>query len=487
MPSTDRDSITVVPPKTWIRLNNPAVQNFITGLVIACSAGIYLALTGLGAGGGKPSSQYLASTSNSILYALFAISGWVSAGFLNAFGPKLTMAIGVLGYPLYAAGLWYFDVSGNEWFALFGAVMNGIGAGLLFTGAGFVQFAYAEEKEKGMYIFWQHTMLSGGAIIGAIVTFAINFHRAKPSVPTSVYAIFVAIMTSASLIALAFIISPKKVIRHDGTHLAKFKKTTVKEELVGMWRAASTPKVFLMLFPMFVSEFALGIQTSFNGTSTFGYYFSLRTRALNTILYNVLQIILPAILAALLDAQWIGIRKVRGIIGVIFTAATTISLATAELIYFKQNVDRTKPGPSMDWSDPGYGNIMILHLLWGGCFCCWTFMVQWIMGSMSNKPEVLSRYAGLFKGTSALGVCVAFAIDARKPQYWVEMAIHFVLYMVAIFIMFYVVWFTITDTDYLREDGVIVPKKVVEELIGPDGVSLDTDKCHQTEFAEEKK
>lgn len=65
MSTTDRDSITVVPPKTWVRLNNPAVQNFITGLVIACSAGIYLALTGLGAGGGKPSSQYLASTSNS--------------------------------------------------------------------------------------------------------------------------------------------------------------------------------------------------------------------------------------------------------------------------------------------------------------------------------------------------------------------------------------------------------------------------------------
>lgn len=110
-------------------------------------------------------------------------------------------------------------------------------------------------------------MLSGGAIIGAIVTFAINFYRAKASVPTSVYAIFVAIMTFASLLALAFIISPKNIIRHDGTHLAKFKKTTVKEELVGMWRAASTPKVFLMLFPMFVSEFALGIQTSFNGMS----------------------------------------------------------------------------------------------------------------------------------------------------------------------------------------------------------------------------
>lgn len=60
------------------------------------------------------------------------------------------------------------------------------------------------------------------------------------------------------------------------------------------------------------------------------------------------------------------------------------------------------------------------------------------------------------------------------------------LYMVAIFIMFYVVWFSITDTDYLKEDGVIVPTKVAEELIGPDGVSLDTNKSYQTEFVEER-
>ncbi len=282
-------------------------------------------------------------------------------------------------------------------------------------------------------------MLSGGSIVGAIVTFGINFHKTRASVPSSVYAIFIATMAASSLIALGLIISPKKVIRGDGTHLAEFKQTTVREELVGLWRTISSLKVALMLFPMFVSEFALGIQTSFNGMLSLllahsenspssniaiGYYFSLRTRALNTILYNALQIVLPAILAALLDAQWIGVRKVRGIVGVAFTAATTISLAVAELVYFRQNVDRTVPGPSMDWSDPGYGEIMVLHLLWGGCFCCWTFTVQWIMGSMSNKPDVLSRYAGLFKGTSSLGVCAAFAIDARKPQYWVEMAIH---------------------------------------------------------------
>ncbi len=37
--------------------------------------------------------------------------------------------------------------------------------------------------------------------------------------------------------------------------------------------------------------------------------------------------------------------------------------------------------------------------------------------------------------------------------------------------MFYVVWSWITDTDYLKEEGVIIPKHVAEELIITEGVS----------------
>jgi hypothetical protein len=50
--------------------------------------------------------------------------------------------------------------------------------------------------------------------------------------------------------------------------------------------------------------------------------------------------------------------------------------------------------------------------------------------------------------------------------------------------MFYVVWTCITETDYLKEDGVVAPKHVVENLVGLGGVPSDTD---VTEFTEEKK
>ncbi len=44
---------------------------------------------------------------NSILYALFTVAGFFGGSVMNAIGPKLTLAMGEFGYPVYVAGLWY--------------------------------------------------------------------------------------------------------------------------------------------------------------------------------------------------------------------------------------------------------------------------------------------------------------------------------------------------------------------------------------------
>ena len=58
--------------------------------------------------------------------------------------------IGSLGYPLYVGGLWYYDRTGHEWFPLFSGAMLGLTAGFLWTAAAYIQFSYAEEKDKGL-------------------------------------------------------------------------------------------------------------------------------------------------------------------------------------------------------------------------------------------------------------------------------------------------------------------------------------------------
>lgn len=64
---------------------------FLIDSVLFCCPGIYLALTGLGAGGGKPSSVHVGSLTNAILYGIYFVAGWLAGTVLNFLKPKITM------------------------------------------------------------------------------------------------------------------------------------------------------------------------------------------------------------------------------------------------------------------------------------------------------------------------------------------------------------------------------------------------------------
>lgn len=70
--------------------------------------------------------------------------------------------IGSIGYPLYVGGLWYYDRTGHPWFPLFSGAVLGLTGGFLWSAAAFVQFAYAEEKNKALVssaiCSWIHTL-----------------------------------------------------------------------------------------------------------------------------------------------------------------------------------------------------------------------------------------------------------------------------------------------------------------------------------------
>ena len=90
----------------------------LSGACLFCNPGLYLAITGLGAGGGKVTSTTMADISNGVLYGLFTFSALLGGTMINTFGPRITMAFGVTGYPIYIGGLWYFDVYGKLWFPI---------------------------------------------------------------------------------------------------------------------------------------------------------------------------------------------------------------------------------------------------------------------------------------------------------------------------------------------------------------------------------
>jgi hypothetical protein len=108
----------------------------LSGACLFCNPGLYLAIIGLGAGGGKVSSTAMADISNGVLYGLFTFSALLGGTIINIFGPRITMMFGVTGYPIYVGGLWYFDVYSKLWFPVLGGAYLGITLGCLWSVAG---------------------------------------------------------------------------------------------------------------------------------------------------------------------------------------------------------------------------------------------------------------------------------------------------------------------------------------------------------------
>jgi MFS family permease len=144
---TKTDNATLVkPPFTRTTL----FQILVVGLCAFCAPGIWSAMNGLGVGGSQ--SPDLVNAANAILYAFMTVTCFAGPWLTNLIGFKYTLAIGSLGYPLYAAGLYVNNRFGDTWFVYVGAVSCGISAGFFWSVEGAIATGYPEHHKRGRYI-----------------------------------------------------------------------------------------------------------------------------------------------------------------------------------------------------------------------------------------------------------------------------------------------------------------------------------------------
>lgn len=216
----------------------------------------------------------------------------------------------------------------------------------------------------------------------------------------------------------------------------------------------------------------------------------------------------PLLLAYVMDTKYIKSRRIRGMIGAIIMG--TICLATnaglAAWITHNDVNRQTNEPPGVDWSDSAFGAGFVLYLLSGkfnpwylalGCklltsepgiiYATYQIVVQWTLGALSNDPVQCSRLAGLFKGTTALGMCISFVLDSKNVSYIDQLIVQFSLYAVGLVFLMGVIWFCVKDTNYFLEENVIVPHKW-EERARIDGLVGDEEieREHQKEILARK-
>ncbi|KAF2464146.1 uncharacterized protein BDR25DRAFT_307336 [Lindgomyces ingoldianus] len=443
-------------PLKMPRLDSPFVQNFLAAVIVCLTPGIYVALTVLGAGGGPANATQMANITNSVLYAVYFVTGMFSGSVVTAIGPRFTLLFGSIGYPVFAGAMWYFSNTGHIWYPIFAGTLLGITAVHLWTAAGFIAFSYATEQKKGSFISMQWGLLSFGSTIASLMAFGINYNAGAVKCPDSVYIVFIILMCMAFFVAFFGIIDPARVRRDDGTAIAQNPHHSWKAGIKAQARIFLDWRMVVLILPMFGSEIAIIVFSTINSL-----YFNIRTRSLNSVMFVAMQAVGAIGITPLLDSSKIGSRRARGLISTTSMGVLTIATWIGLLVWLDRNpLDLTAP-PLWDWTGGEFAGFLVLTLLLGINMVIYQVVVQWIVAALTNDPETLARYAGFAKGCLAGGLCATFGTEAAGTLTQSQIvAFSFTLQGTGLFCMLWVCWFGVKQTNYGLEDTVIIPREV---------------------------
>lgn len=385
-------------------------------------------MNGLGVGGSA--SPDLINAANAILYGFMTITCFAGPWLTNLIGFKYTLAIGSLGYPLYASGLYTNNRFGNTWFVYFGAVMCGITAGFFWSVEGAIATGYPEHHKRGRYIATWFTFRNFGNIIGGSVALGIN-HKVnqRGKVGYQTYLAFIAIQCLGFF--LGFLLSnPEKVVRDDGTRIEAPRGIKWRDEGKAMWKLLWS-KPILLLSPLF---WYFGWIQAYPGTYL-ATYFTVRSRALGSFLSAVVGTLATWTTGTLLDLPWLKNRKTRAISTYIFIAA--LNSATWIWAVYIQNEYR-HTNPILDWGNQrtfgrGFGLYLFERISLGMI----ENYIYWCIGNLSDSPGDQIRYSSLLRGIETAGVAVGFGVQAVPTILIATASINFALWFIALPFSYY--------------------------------------------------
>jgi MFS family permease len=227
--------------------NSVLSQVTLVGFVCFCEPGLYNAIISMAGGINDPE---LISTSNTIVYATFALSSLVAPALINRIGARWALTFGTTGYWIYVGSLYFYQrKTVGGWAVNAAAIAIGSCAGPLWTAQNALCLAYPPLERKGQYfsVFW--IVFNMGGVVGGIITLATNWSSSSSNASGSTFLLFIALMFGGSLLATT-LAAPEDVVRPDGTRVSV-------EELPD-WRAEARAtialfrhKQMLLLTPMF--------------------------------------------------------------------------------------------------------------------------------------------------------------------------------------------------------------------------------------------
>lgn len=303
------------------------------------------------------------NASNSLTFCLMVVTCFLQPVLVKLTNIKFALIFGTMGYAPYAGGLYVLTRYNKNWLVLLGAALCGITAGTFWATEGALAMGYPERRKQGRYISYWLCYRVLGQVLSGLISLGLN-HAAKGSeggaISLTTYKVFIALQAAGPL-AGCLLSMPKNVQRKDGTPVEL--KTTEHpwKEVKLMLRTLLRPKVLLILPIIWTSTFSESLTGTFNAK-----YFTVRSRALASLMGAVVSMISNLLLGVLLDYRKLSINA-RAKIGY----GVVYGCAVGYLVYaiVVMNQYRTGHAPHYDWSDgssswgKGFGVYLMLEVL----------------------------------------------------------------------------------------------------------------------------
>ncbi|KAJ3065315.1 hypothetical protein HDU98_011324 [Podochytrium sp. JEL0797] len=457
-------------------IHNARTQVVVISFVCFLCPGMFNALNALPAAG--PSAANVKDQQNAALYLCFAIMGLLAGGLNNIVGPRILASIGGTGFALYSGAQYnVFRVQGGDKdapipqsanaFSIFSGAYVGICAGMLWAAQGQICLTYPTESQKGTFfaIFW--IIFNCGALVGNTIGTILAWPAGAGGFAMSdaLYFVFIALMCLGSVVAM-LIQPPGTIIREDQSQVAPPPDTNVLKEFVNILKMFTNPHMLCLLIPCMSSNWYYSYEFG-----VFGTYFSGRTNGLKAIFYWFMEAAGSWVLGHYFLDNHNYTRTKRAWIGWMIMCGCALAIfgggAAFEYVVSRPDFVKIDAGEA-----PGsFIGPFFLYAFYGMFDAFFQTYLNYLIGSIANDAETLSRYAGFYKGTQSLGNGIAWALTgfAFTPakgnaltgtdQFWIMCApVAASCVCFAIFNIFYM-----TDTNNKSPEEPKVEPKIVSE------------------------
>jgi hypothetical protein len=130
-----------------------------------------------------------------------------------------------------------------------------------------------------------------------------------------------------------------------------------------------------------------------------------------------------------------------------------------------RNYDRNAP-PTLptDWTEPKFGWVFVLFMLNWVFSQLWHNIVYYWIGALTNSPQKLTHYVGIFRGVLGAGEAICFGLDSIKIPFIAEAGGILLFYVLGIASFYYLGIYHMRDTNYdITEEGAVVPNHILEK------------------------